>query len=122
MNMKTLIAFAFLAALPVNAALAASAVEVVENDAVPADTVKVDMSKMKYAPANVEVEAGATVTWTNHDAVPHNVHLKQPVEIVGAMLRAGQSATLRFNEPGDYNYTCSPHPFMKGKVTVKPKS
>ncbi|AHB47544.1 amicyanin [Hyphomicrobium nitrativorans NL23] len=103
-------------------ARAADPLEVVAKDALPADVVKVDIAKMKYAPATLEVEAGTTVEWTNSDAVPHNVQIGTPAKIMGAMLRTGQTMAIRFNEAGDYSYTCTPHPFMKGGVKVKPKA
>ena len=34
------------------------------------------------------------------------------------MLDGGQSATVTFNKPGSYTYTCTPHPFMIGEVVV----
>ena len=105
-----------------NMAAAADPLEVVSKDAVPAEAVKVDIAKMKYAPTALEVEAGTTVEWTNRDAVPHNVQIGTPAKIMGAMLRTGQSMAIRFNEAGDYSYICSPHPFMKGGVKVKPNS
>lgn len=101
---------------------AADPMEVVAKDALPADVVKVDIAKMKYAPAMLEIDAGTTVEWTNTDAVPHNVQIGTPAKIMGAMLRTGQTMAIRFNEAGDYSYTCTPHPFMKGGVKVKPKA
>lgn len=117
-----IVAVMFALTATLDMAAAADPLEVVSKDAVPAQAVKVDISKMKYAPATLEVEAGTTVEWTNHDAVPHNVQVGTPVKIMGAMLRTGQSMAIRFNEAGDYPYICSPHPFMKGGVKVKPKA
>ena len=105
-----------------NMAIAADAVEVVAAAAAPANAVKVEVAKMKYVPANLEVEEGSVVVWTNHDALPHNVQIGDPFDIVGDMLRAGQSMAIKFNTAGDYSYICTPHPFMKGKITVKPKA
>lgn len=119
--MKRAVATAFLVFASTMSA-AADAVDVVGAEAVPAEAIKVEIAKMKYAPADLEIEAGSTVIWKNGDALPHNVQLATPVQVVGNMLRAGQSMALRFNEPGDYTYICTPHPFMKGKVTVKPKT
>ena len=34
------------------------------------------------------------------------------------MLALGQSATVTFNKPGTYAYSCAPHPFMIGQVIV----
>jgi amicyanin len=104
-----------------SAAANADPVDVVSPSEAPADAIKVDIAKMKFAPSTLDIAAGTVVVWTNHDAVPHNVYLPAPIEVVGQMLRAGQSMALKFNEPGDYSYICSPHPYMKGKVTVKAK-
>lgn len=117
-----IVAVMFALTATLDMAAAADPLEVVSKDAVPAQAVKVDISKMKYAPATLEVEAGTTVEWTNRDAVPHNVQVGTPAKIMGAMLRTGQSMAIRFNEAGDYTYICSPHPFMKGGVKVKPKA
>ena len=118
MALRTVLPLLVLLVATFNAAVAADTVDVIPREAAPPDAVKVDITKMKYVPANIEIESGATVTWTNHDAVPHNVYLPAPIQVVGQMLRAGQSLALKFNEPGDYSYICSPHPYMKGTVTV----
>lgn len=110
-----------LAAAP-DMAVAADALEVVTAETAPENAPHVDIAKMKYSPANLEVEEGTVVVWTNNDALPHNVQIGDPNKIVGDMLRAGQSMAIRFNAAGDYSYICTPHPFMKGKVTVKPKA
>jgi hypothetical protein len=34
------------------------------------------------------------------------------------MLTGGETATVTFNRPGTYNYTCTPHPFMIGQIIV----
>jgi len=122
MNVRTALSLLVLLAATCNPAAAADAVDVIAPESAPADAVKVDIAKMKFVPATIEIEAGSTVTWTNHDAVPHNVYLPSPIEVIGDMLRAGKSLALKFNTPGEYSYICSPHPYMKGKVTVKPKS
>ena len=100
-------------AAPSTTVAASDALEVIAPDSAPADAVKVDIAKMKYAPANLEIEEGATVTWVNHDALPHNVQIGSPTEVVGDMLRSGQTMAITFKKAGDYNYVCTPHPFMK---------
>lgn len=101
---------------------AADALEAVSGDAIPTEAVEVDIAKMKYVPAALEIEAGTVVAWTNSDAVPHNVQIGTPAKIMGAMLRTGQKMAIRFNEAGAYSYICTPHPFMQGVVKVKPKA
>ncbi|HEX2841578.1 plastocyanin/azurin family copper-binding protein [Hyphomicrobium sp.] len=122
MKLRTILSLSVFLAATANAALAADAIEIVKPDGVPADAISVDIAKMKFAPGNLEIEQGAVIKWTNRDAVPHNVFVQEPFEVVGDMLRAGQSVALKFTTPGEYSYICTPHPFMKGKITVKPKS
>jgi amicyanin len=112
-----------LALVASTASAAAGSVEVLEG-AVPADAkvVSVDIKKMKYEPADLEIAAGTIVKWTNADAIPHNVQMPAPIDVMGSMLRAGQSFAMKFNDPGEYAYVCTPHPFMKGKIVVRPKS
>jgi Copper binding proteins, plastocyanin/azurin family len=36
--------------------------------------------------------------------------------------QAGKTATVTFNRPGTYNYTCTPHPYMIGQIIVTGES
>lgn len=121
MKLRTTLSLFVLLAATADAALA-DPIEVVKPDAVPADAISVDISKQKFVPATIEITEGATVKWTNHDAMPHNVRVQEPFEVKGDMLRAGQSFAMKFTTAGEYSYICQPHPYMKGKITVKPKS
>ncbi|MCI0545963.1 MAG: cupredoxin family copper-binding protein, partial [Candidatus Rokubacteria bacterium] len=71
----------------------------------------------------IEVEAGRAVTITNADAVPHTVTAGKPAEPSGAfdsgLLGRGESFTLRLDEPGEYEFYCTYHTFMRGRVVVK---
>ncbi len=86
----------------------------------PVRTDSVELPKSyRFAPAAIEVEAGTTVTWTNNDDFPHNVHLLDGSDVTED-LPIGESATIAFDEPGDYYYECSIHPDqMQGKVVVR---
>ena len=90
---------------------------------VPADAVTVTIDKMKYQQPEVTIKAGGVVTWQNAEAMPHNVAFKAGVvgddKMDGPMMKKGQSFSLRFNEPGTYDYHCTPHPFMKARVIVE---
>ncbi|MCK0197912.1 amicyanin [Ancylobacter sp. 6x-1] len=119
--MRSILFAAVLAALPLAAAHAGEAVEVVTGATASAADVKI--AKMKFQTPEVKIKVGETVTWTNTEPLPHNVHFKAggPVEkdVEGPMLRANQTYSLKFNAPGTYNYICTPHPFMTGKVIVE---
>ena len=77
----------------------------------------VQIVDMAFAPAEVTVTVGDTVTWTNGDPMIHTV-----TSTTGAFdsgdLDEGESYSLTFTEPGTFAYLCSPHPFMTGTVTV----
>jgi plastocyanin len=81
----------------------------------------VDMSDYKFVPAEITIEAGSSITFTNKDSdAKHNA-----VAVDGSfetpMLAQGESHTLTFQTPGEYEYYCTPHKsFMTGKIIVKP--
>jgi plastocyanin len=83
-------------------------------------TEQVDMPKSyKFSPAVIEVKAGSTVTWTNHDDFPHNVTLLTGPDKTSQDVGIGDSASLPFAEPGTVYYNCSFHPQqMRGMVIV----
>ncbi len=71
---------------------------------------------------NARVMVGQTVAWTNMDGVPHTVTSgSRGVAEEGfdsGNIALGQSFALRFDQAGEYPYTCTLHPTMNGKVTV----
>lgn len=85
----------------------------------PVRTDTVDLPKSyRFDPAVVEVDAGTTVTWTNDDDFPHNVHLLDGSDRTED-LPIGESASIAFEEPGEIDYECSLHPQMRGTVIVR---
>ena len=84
----------------------------------PVATTEVSLPKSyEFEPVAISIDAGDEVTWTNEDDFPHNVHLLDGD--VTEDLPIGESATIAFDEPGDYYYECSLHPDqMKGMVVV----
>lgn len=85
----------------------------------PVKTYNVEMSQFKFNPAEITIEAGSTITFTNKDKVRHDV-----VAVDGSfkapLLNPGESYTLAFSKPGEYEIYCTPHKnFMKGKIIVK---
>jgi plastocyanin len=81
-------------------------------------TVDVAMKNGAFAPADVRVAPGTTVRWTNRDTVPHTVTV--PGSWDSGTIPPGGTYTRTFEAGGDAVYTCTIHPFMHGKVTVKP--
>lgn len=80
---------------------------------------EVTISNFAFAPVNITVKAGTTVTWTNNDSVRHDVAMDGGGEgPKSQLLGKGESYSYTFEKAGTYNYLCTPHPYMKGTVTV----
>jgi amicyanin len=81
---------------------------------------KVVIDNFTYSPAELTVPVGAKVTWTNRDDVPHTVTSpKKPRLLDSGTLDTDQSFSHVFTEPGTYEYFCTVHPKMTGKVIAK---
>ena len=87
-------------------------------NASPVATTTVDLPKSyKFVPANIVVDVGATVSWTNDDNFTHNVTFDGEA---GKVMKPGESATHAFPTAGTFHYQCTLHPQnMQGTVTVK---
>lgn len=79
-----------------------------------------------YDPLDLEVEVGTTVTWTNDDIVAHTV-TSGVADDSGAeaddifdsgFVEPGETFSHTFDEAGTFPYFCTPHPWMRGTVTV----
>ena len=60
---------------------------------------------------------GTTITWTNHDDVPHNI-VSTEQKFKSPVLDTDEQFSHRFDAPGTYQYFCSLHPKMTGRIVV----
>ena len=81
--------------------------------------VTVEIRDMKYEPATLTITAGTMVTWINEDTMPHTVTDRNRM-FHSAALDTKDSFSYTFATPGEFTYFCTIHPFMVGKVIVKP--
>jgi plastocyanin len=79
---------------------------------------QVTIDNFSFTPATLTVSAGTTVTWTNHDDVPHTVTATDKSYASGAIDTDG-TFSHQFTTPGTYAYFCSIHPTMTAQVIVK---
>ena len=82
-----------------------------------AETIKVTIDNFTFTPAEVTVKVGDTVTWTNHDDIPHTV--VSAGKYRSKALDSDDSFSFTFATAGDYKYFCSLHPHMTGVVKVE---
>lgn len=70
---------------------------------------------MKFVPERLEVAVGDTITWTNHDFVPHSVTAPG---LESGDLAEGRSFDLVARKKGEIAYICRLHPLMRGVLVV----
>ena len=83
-----------------------------------------DIIQFGFEPAALQVAAGTTVTWTNHDAIIHSVTSGAPDAPDGAFdsgfFDQNGTFSFTFTDSGEYTYFCLRHNFMRGTVSVVP--
>jgi plastocyanin len=78
----------------------------------------VGMDHSTFIPGEITVAPGTTVTWVNNETMPHTV-VDSNKGFRSKTLVKDASFSFTFTTAGDYDYVCSIHPNMKGKVIVK---
>ena len=76
------------------------------------------MTGLAFTPSRIEIAPGTTVTWRNGDPVAHTVTASDGTFDSGA-IDPGRTWSRTFVTPGEYDFFCTPHPFMKGVVVVR---
>jgi plastocyanin len=84
-----------------------------------AATVNVEIGDNFFKEANVTVNVGDTVTWTNkgqrpHDVTADNQSFKSPPRMMN-----GATFSFTFTTPGTYTYICTIHAGQNGTITVQ---
>ena len=118
LNMGTL-AFVLFVALALLNTMRGTEPESRESAPAKATKTEVVIGNFNFSPKTFTVPVGATVTWTNHDHVPHVVASINNQFEKSLALKADQSFSHTFATEGTYSYFCSIHPRMTGKIIVK---
>jgi plastocyanin len=84
-----------------------------------ATPVTINIENFKFLPPALTVTSGTTVTWKNEDDSPHRIGGKGGTFTSPALDTDGTFART-FTTPGEYSYICTIHPYMVGKIIVKP--
>ena len=88
--------------------------------------VRVKIAHFRYDPEKVEIEAGQSIVWENADTMDHTAtRTAAPPFDTGTIHSGSQSNAITFGETTSeqgIEYSCKPHPFMKGWVIVKAAS
>jgi plastocyanin len=84
----------------------------------PASGAEVKIDNFSFGPASVTVPVGSTITWTNHDDVPHVVASDDKI-FKSKALDTDDRFSFTFTKPGTYEYFCAIHPKMTAKIVVQ---
>jgi plastocyanin len=79
---------------------------------------EVKIDNFSFGPAALNVGVGTTVTWINHDDIPHTVVSNDGV-FKSKVLDTDEKFSYTFTKAGTFPYFCSIHPKMTGKVVVQ---
>lgn len=84
----------------------------------PAKTHTVTIENMQFNPQELIVHRGDRIVWVNKDLFPHTVTAAKKSFDSGS-IAANASWRYVAAKSGDYDYGCTFHPTMKGKITVR---
>ena len=79
---------------------------------------EIGIDNFQFTPATLTVSAGTKVRWINNDDVPHLIVNVQNRFKQSPLLDSDQQFSTTLTKPGTYDYFCSLHPMMKGKIIV----
>jgi len=80
----------------------------------------VTIDNFAFAPADLSVGTGTTVTWKNQDQIDHTVTSDDGATFNSGAFAPGKTFQVVAGAPGTYTYACEIHPFMKAKLIVTP--
>jgi LPXTG-motif cell wall-anchored protein len=83
----------------------------------PLANASVTMKDIKFKPKTLTISPGDRVTWTNRDTAQHNA--VDEGEFETKLLDKGESASVTIDEAGTYNYVCTVHAGMNGKLVAE---
>jgi plastocyanin len=79
---------------------------------------EIAIDNFQFSPGTLTVKAGTTVTWINNDDVPHLIVESHSRFKSSPGLDTDQRYIVKLVKAGTYDYFCSLHPKMQGRVVV----
>lgn len=78
----------------------------------------VEIKKMAFQPATLEVTPGDTVTFVNRDRAPHTATSNDGAFDTGQIAN-GKAARITIGQGGVFGYHCAVHPMMQGQIQAR---
>jgi len=98
-------------------AVAAASLMLLGATTVRAEQVDISIDNFTFAPQELKLKVGDSVTWTNHDDIPHTI--VSAGKFRSKTLDTDGTFSFTFTAAGDYKYFCSLHPHMTGMIKVE---
>jgi plastocyanin len=80
-----------------------------------ADTIRVTIDRLVFAPVEINAKVGDTIEWVNNDAFAHTATVKGGWEV---MIPPKATATMVVEKAEQAAFFCRFHPNMKGRLTA----
>lgn len=87
----------------------------------PEHVVTIHMDAPYFRPARLTIHVGDTVRWVSPSASDiHDVRELSDAIVFDGKIAPGGSWSFPFDAPGEYDYGCRYHPWMRGHISVRP--
>jgi plastocyanin len=94
----------------------AAAVLVVSATPAAAETIRINVDKLAFTPAEVSAHVGDTIEWVNPDFLAHTATARSKEWDV--MIAPNKTGRIVLKRPGEVEYYCRFHPNMVGRIAV----
>ncbi len=81
--------------------------------------ITITIDNFSFSPQTITVKAGTEITWVNRDDVPHKIVSTDQKSFASPVLDTDGRFVHAFAGAGTFEYFCSIHPMMTGKIIVK---
>ena len=71
-----------------------------------------------FEPSELVVALATRVAWINSDGAPHGIQFKDGTAGQDLLLPRAEFSRV-FDRPGTFEYVCSVHPYMAGRIVVR---
>jgi amicyanin len=80
---------------------------------------KILIQNFEFSPPELTIKQGDKILWINLDSAPHTVTSLEGNELDSPILSKQKTYSYIFNTKGGFDYYCTIHPYMKGKIIVE---
>jgi plastocyanin len=81
-----------------------------------AETIRINVDKLAFTPAEVSAHTGDTIEWVNGDFLAHTATARSKEWDV--MIAPNKTGRVTFKHAGSIDYYCRFHPNMSGRISI----